>query len=524
MYNNQEKLIIIDFGSQYTQLIANLIRRLKVYCEVVPYNKFHSISEELIKSNSLIKGIILSGGPFSVTNNIEKKYPSIDLMILKNIDIPVFGICYGAQLITAFFGGIVETTNNREFGSTKIKLNINEIDRINQDKLLYKIENEYDVWMSHSDTIIKPPSDSIILAYTQNNKITIFRYNNFYGIQYHPEVTHSQYGNLLFENIINICSCKKQWNVEYCIENICNNIKEIVHQEQNVVMALSGGVDSTVAAHLINKAIGNQLTCVIINNGFMRKNEYESIIEYCKNFSMNIIHFDKSEEFYNSIKNITDPEEKRKNIGKTFIDIFTNIAKSISNAVWLGQGTIYPDVIESVEGIGMIKSHHNVGGLPKDMKLKLLEPLRNFFKDEVREIGLRLNIDKSIINRHPFPGPGLSIRILGDITEDKIKILQEADYIFINKLKEYNLYDKIWQAGVIFLPIRSVGVMGDVRTYENIVALRAITSINGMTADWYDFTHSFLSDVSNTIINNVKGINRVVYDISSKPPATIEWE
>jgi GMP synthase (glutamine-hydrolysing) len=522
MNNELEKIIIVDFGSQYTQLIANLIRRLTVYCEVIPYTKFNNILEELKQTNSLIKGIILSGGPFSVTGGIEEKYPKIDIVNLKNHhnNIPVFGICYGAQLITASFGGLVESTNDREFGNTKIEL----VGDHNKYSLLYGINKEYNVWMSHSDTIIEPPKNSEVYAYTKNNKIAIFKYKNFYGIQYHPEVSHTQNGNVLFDNIINICECNRQWTVEYCIDTICNDIRTTIPHNQNVIMALSGGVDSTVAAHLIHKAIGNQLTCVVINNGFMRKNEYENIIEYYKNVSMNIIHLDKSKDFYDAIEGVSDPEKKRKIIGKTFIDIFTDVSNEINNAEWLGQGTIYPDVIESVEGIGMIKSHHNVGGLPKNMKLKLLEPLRKFFKDEVREIGYQLNISKSIIHRHPFPGPGLSIRILGEITEDKIKILQEADDIFINKLKEYSIYDKIWQAGVIFLPIRSVGVMGDVRTYENVVALRAITSINGMTADWYDFNHSFLSEVSNTIINNVKGINRVVYDISSKPPATIEWE
>ena len=500
-----EKIIVVDFGSQYTQLIARKIRNLHVYCEVQSYKSY--------KIDEYVKGIILSGGPDSVVNN--NLYKRITL--LEKTSIPVLGLCYGSQLLVKEFGGKVDTQNNGEYGNTTINI-------IEYNKILDGIDDTFDAWMSHNDTIEKLPKNWKILAKTDNDKISIFNYENYYGILFHPEVSHTKCGNQIFSNFITICKCSMNWTEENFIKMSIDSIRKCVGDTKEVILALSGGVDSTVAAHLIYKAIGNRLIPVIVNNGFMRKNEYEEVLKYCKEFGMNVIGVDASEIFYNEIKGITDPEKKRKVVGKVFIDVFSNIVKEKENVKFLAQGTIYPDVIESVSGIGKIKSHHNVGGLPENMTLSLLEPLRLLFKDEVRQVGLCLGISEDIINRHPFPGPGLSIRILGEVTKEKVCILQNADNIFITKLKEYNIYDEIWQAGTILLPVKSVGVMGDIRTYENVIVLRAVESIDGMTADWYNFPKHFLSDVSNHIINNVNGVNRVVYDISSKPPATIEWE
>lgn len=516
-----DKIIVIDFGSQYTQLIAKRIRDNNVFCEVIPYQSYNR--DSCISKN--VKGLILSGGPDSVVSN--KSYKTIDIFNIPET-IPILGICYGAQLLVKEYGGCVKREEDGEYGNTKISI-------CESNKLLYNLINtdilnyKADVWMSHNDTIVKLPENWKIISKTTNNKISAYNYNNIYGVQFHPEVSHTICGITLFDNFLKICNCKRSWTEENFIKMSTKNIRRIMKKSKKsdnspkVILALSGGVDSSVLAHLIHKAIGDQLLSVVVNNGFMRKNEYENVLNYCKSFNMNVIGIDASQRFYDKIIDVTDPEEKRKIIGSVFIDVFSEIAKT-HDVQYLAQGTIYPDVIESVSGVGKIKSHHNVGGLPEQMNLKLLEPLRMLFKDEVRKIGICLGISQDIIYRHPFPGPGLSLRIIGKITEEKIKILQEADDIFIQKLKKYRLYDKIWQAGVILLPIKSVGVMGDVRTYENVVALRAVESINGMTADWYNFRKDFLSDVSNTIINNVSGINRVVYDISSKPPATIEWE
>jgi GMP synthase (glutamine-hydrolysing) len=501
-----DKLLIIDFGSQYTQLIARKIRELNVFCEVIPYQSYNSDCLD----NEHIKGLILSGGPDSVALN--NTYKRIDI----SNRIPILGICYGAQLLVKEFGGIVLHEKDGEYGNTTAKI-------IDSNEILNDIFDNFNVWMSHNDTISKLPENWKILSKTNNDKISVFNYDNLYGVQFHPEVSHTKCGSVIFDNFIKICNCSRNWTEENFIEMSINQIRNELGDSSKVILALSGGVDSTVLAHLIHKAIGDRLLSVVVNNGFMRKNEYENVLNYCNSFNMNIIGIDASQRFYDEIKDTTDPEQKRKIIGSVFIDVFSEIAET-RNVQYLAQGTIYPDVIESVSGTGKIKSHHNVGGLPEKMNLTLLEPLRMLFKDEVRRIGLCLGISKDIVYRHPFPGPGLSLRIIGNITEEKIKILQEADDIFIRKLKEYKLYGDIWQAGVILLPVKSVGVMGDVRTYENVVALRAVESINGMTADWYDFRKDFLSDVSNSIINSVSGINRVVYDISSKPPATIEWE
>ena len=504
------KIIIIDFGSQYTQLIARKIRELKVFCEVISYKSY--IYD---KSDKNVKGIILSGGPDSVIYN---SYKRIDIPYSNGYsDIPILGICYGAQLLVKEFGGSVIREKDGEYGNTNVQI-------IKSNDLLNGIDKHFNVWMSHNDTITELPNENWkIISKTYNNKISAYHCNNLYGIQFHPEVSHTKCGTIIFNNFLNICNCERNWTEENFIKTSIDQIRNTLGNTSKVILALSGGVDSTVLAHLIHRAIGDRLISIVVNNGFMRKNEYEDVLEYCKSFNMNIIGEDARKLFYDKIKDVCDPEKKRKVIGSVFIDVFSKIAKE-HNVQYLAQGTIYPDVIESVSGSGKIKSHHNVGGLPEKMNLKLLEPLRMLFKDEVRKIGLCLGISKDIVYRHPFPGPGLSLRIIGSITEDKIHILQEADAIFIKKLKEYKLYDNIWQAGVILLPVKSVGVMGDRRTYENVVALRAVESLNGMTADWYDFRKDFLSDVSNTIINNVNGINRVVYDISSKPPATIEWE
>lgn len=506
----REKIIILDFGSQTTQLIARRIRDLNTYCEILPYNKFPFGNEEGIK------GVILSGSPFSVhdTNGFKT-----DLSNIKN-KYPLLGICYGAQFIAYSNGGAVEPANTREYGRANL-MKVN-----NEDPLLKGIEKGAQVWMSHGDTITKLPQNGEIIASTESVAIASYRIKGeqTWAVQFHPEVFHSECGNQILDNFLNICGCKKDWNPASFIEETVGKLKEKLGNDK-VVLALSGGVDSSVTAVLLNKAIGDKLTCVFVNNGLLRKNEFEDVLRDYEVLGLNVRGIDAKEKFYSELKGVTDPEKKRKIIGKGFIDIFNEEAKKIEDVKWLGQGTIYPDVIESLSITGMtIKSHHNVGGLPKDMKLQLVEPLRLLFKDEVRRVGRELGMPENLINRHPFPGPGLGIRILGDITPEKVRILQDADDIYIRGLKENGLYDKVWQAGTILLPIRSVGVMGDERTYENTVALRAVTSADAMTADWAHLPYEFLAKVSNEIINKVKGVNRVVYDISSKPPATIEWE
>lgn len=506
-----EKIVILDFGSQYTQLIARRIRELNVYCEIHPYNKQPEIEDA--------KGIILSGSPCSVR---DKEAPEVILNDFLG-KLPVLGICYGAQLIAHKAGNEVMPSQIREYGRARLS----EIH--STDRLMKEITPFSQVWMSHGDTISGLNQDFEIIASTESVKVAAFKVKNqeTYGIQFHPEVTHSQDGKTILRNfVVNICGCSQDWTPDVFIDATIQGIKETVEDEK-VVLGLSGGVDSSVAAVLIHKAIGDKLTCIFVDNGLLRKNEYEEVLASYKNMGLNVIGVDAKERFYLSLQGLSDPEEKRKAIGKTFIDVFDEEAHKIKDVKWLAQGTIYPDVIESVSVKGpsaTIKSHHNVGGLPDYMKLKIVEPLKTLFKDEVRIVGKTLEISDAILQRHPFPGPGLAIRILGDITPAKVSILQEVDYIFISGLKNHNLYNDVWQAGAILLPVQSVGVMGDERTYEQVVALRAVTSFDGMTADWSHLPYDFLADISNEIINKVKGVNRVVYDISSKPPATIEWE
>jgi len=507
----EEKLIILDFGSQYTQLIARRIRELNVYCEIHPFNHLPSFDDN-------VKGLILSGSPCSVKDE-NAPNPNMDLF---ELPIPVLGICYGAQLMALNLGGEVEPSKHREYGRAGLDIAVHG-------NLLKDMDVSSQVWMSHGDTITKEPKGIEILASTDTVQVAAFKVDNkdVYGIQFHPEVTHSLQGRQLLQNfVIDICGCSQSWTAAHFIETSIESIREQVGNDE-VILGLSGGVDSSVAAAIIHKAIGNQLKAIFVNNGVLRKNEYSEVLETYRKIGLNVTGVDASDLFLDALEGVSDPETKRKIIGGLFIDIFDKEAKKFSNAKWLAQGTIYPDVIESVSVNGpsaTIKSHHNVGGLPARMKLKLLEPLNTLFKDEVRRIGREAGVPNIVINRHPFPGPGLAIRILGGITRERVRITQEADWIFINALKDKGLYDQVWQAGAIFLPIQSVGVMGDERTYEHVICLRAVTSVDGMTADWVDLPHHFLADVSNKIINNIKGINRVVYDISSKPPATIEWE
>lgn len=505
-----EVIQIIDFGSQYTQLIARRIRQLNVYCEIHPYNNLPNF-----RTN--VKGIVLSGSPHST---LENDSPDIDLDALR-AKFPVLGLCYGAQLLAKKYGGKVERSTHREYGRAKISI-------AEDDFLFENVTDGSVVWMSHGDSILALPAEAKILAKTESIPVAAFKMDDkTYGIQFHPEVTHSECGLQILQNFVKkICQCSCDWNPENFIQESVSHFKNIIGSDK-VIMGLSGGVDSSVAAYLLHKAIGANLIGIFVNNGLLRKNEFDQVLETYKQTGLNVIGVDASDLFYEKLKNITDPEQKRKAIGNAFIDVFDEESKKISDAKWLGQGTIYPDVIESISVKGpsaTIKSHHNVGGLPDFMKLQLAEPLRTLFKDEVREIGEVLGVPTEILERHPFPGPGLGIRIIGDVTPEKVQILQDADYIFISELKKQGYYNKIWQAGAIYLPVQSVGVMGDERTYENVVALRAVTSIDGMTADWVDLPHSLLANISNKIINQVKGINRVVYDISSKPPATIEWE
>ena len=507
-----DKILIFDFGSQYTQLIARRVRELNVYCEIYPYNKVPNIDKS-------IKGVILSGSPFSVRDSSALK------LNLENIKakLPLLGICYGAQYLSHFFGGEVAPSNNREYG----RANLNFVNMANP--LLKGISKSSQVWMSHGDTIVKIPSNYEIIASTKEINVAAYQITGekTWGIQFHPEVYHSTEGSTILKNfIVDICDCKQDWTPASFIETTVNELKSEIGNDK-VVLGLSGGVDSSVAAVLLNRAVGNQLTCIFVDNGLLRKNEFNSVLESYKEIGLNVIGVDAKQDFYKELAGVKDPETKRKIIGRLFIEIFDKEANKIENVVWLAQGTIYPDIIESVSVKGpsaTIKSHHNVGGLPDRMKLKIIEPLKLLFKDEVRKIGKSLNIDDKILNRHPFPGPGLGIRILSDITPEKVRILQEVDNIFISGLKDAGLYQQVWQAGAMLLPVQSVGVMGDERTYENAVVLRAVQSTDGMTADWVHLPYDFLANISNDIINKVKGVNRVVYDISSKPPATIEWE
>ena len=504
-----ETIIILDFGSQTTQLIGRRLRELNMYCEIVPYNHFPEDASD-------VKGVILSGSPYSVNDETAFK---ADLSEIRG-KYPVLGICYGAQFLAYTSGGKVESGDSREYG----RANLGSIN--GNDPLLKGIEAGSQVWMSHGDTITVLPSSFKIVASTNDVPAAAYHIEGeqTWGVQFHPEVFHTTDGTKILDNFLSICGCAKDWTPASFIESTVAELKKQLGDDK-VILALSGGVDSSVTAVLLNKAIGKNLTCIFVDHGLLRKNEFEKVMDDYEHLGLNVIGVNAKEKFYRELHGVTDPEQKRKIIGKGFIDVFDEEAKKLKDIKWLGQGTIYPDVIESLSITGtVIKSHHNVGGLPDTMKLKLVEPLRLLFKDEVRRVGNELGMMPNLIKRHPFPGPGLGIRVLGEITPEKIEILQNADDIYISLMREWGLYDKIWQAGSILLPVRSVGVMGDERTYEYTIALRAVTSTDGMTADWAQLPYDFLAKVSNEIINKVKGVNRVVYDISSKPPATIEWE
>jgi GMP synthase (glutamine-hydrolysing) len=508
-----EKILILDFGSQYTQLIARAVREANVYCEIVPYH-------HKIEFDASLKGIILSGSPFSVN---DANAPLVDINSLHQ-KLPILGVCYGAQLTARQYGGRVANSNKREYGRALMT-------KAKEDILLKDVTDNSQVWMSHADSVLDLPAGFEVLATTDTIPYAAFKKNGtglpLYCVQFHPEVYHSIEGKKILKNfLVNICGCKQDWTAAHFITDTVAALKKQIG-DRKVIMALSGGVDSTVAATLIHKAIGDRLYGIFVDNGVLRKNEFQQVLDIYASIGLNVKGVDAKELFYGELKGKTDPEAKRKVIGRLFIDVFQEEAKKVAGVGLLGQGTIYPDVIESVSVHGpsvTIKSHHNVGGLPDIMHLELVEPLRSLFKDEVRRVGAELGIPAKLLNRHPFPGPGLAIRILGEITPDKVQLLQEADDRYVQGLKEHNLYDQVWQAGAILLPVKSVGVMGDERTYEFTVALRAVTSVDGMTADWAHLPYDFLAHISNDIINNVKGINRVVYDISSKPPATIEWE
>jgi GMP synthase (glutamine-hydrolysing) len=517
--NNLSKILIIDFGSQFTQLIARRVRELGVFSEIVSHKKIKIA--QIAKDN--IAGIILSGGPLNVYENDKFKF---DKKILK-LGIPILGICFGHQILSKLLGGKVKKSKHREFGLATI----NKVSNSTLTKNFFNKNNRSDVWMSHADQVSKMPKNFKIIASTKNSKLTIIENikENFYGVQFHPEVTHTNKGKILLRNFVFlICKIKKNWSSKDQKLKLINEIKEQVG-DNKVICGLSGGVDSSVVAQLLSKAIGKNLTCIFVNNGLLRKNEEIQVVNtFKKKLKINLIYVNAEKEFIRKLTNVSDPEKKRKIIGNLFIKIFERYANRIKNVKFLAQGTLYPDLIESKSVTGSqtskIKSHHNVGGLPKRMKLKLVEPLKFLFKDEVRKLGLELNLSNDIISRHPFPGPGLAIRMPGIITNEKIKILKEADFYFIKALREHGLYDKIWQAYAALLPVKTVGVMGDNRTYEHICLLRAITSEDGMTADFFDFPKGFMQSISNQIINNIRGINRVVYDVTSKPPSTIELE
>ncbi len=511
-----EKILILDFGSQYTQLIARRVRELNIYCEIIPYHKKPAL-------DASVKAVILSGSPFSVTDEqaLRMDLPGIIGRV------PVLGVCYGAQYIAQHYGGKVERSLKREYGKAMLS-------RMYREDILFKdIPAGDQVWMSHGDTIMEIPAQFELLAGTDSIEVAAYRSREgafdapVYGLQFHPEVTHSLSGGTLLRNFLyEVAGCTGDWTPAHFIEETVAALREQLGEE-HVLMGLSGGVDSTVAAELLHRAIGNNLICFFVDNGLLRKHEYEEVLDSYKAMGLRVLGIDARRRFWDGLAGVDNPEEKRKIIGKAFIDVFEAEARNIEQVQWLGQGTIYPDVIESISVHGpsvTIKSHHNVGGLPEKLHLKIVEPLRMLFKDEVRKVGEELGIPHNILYRHPFPGPGLAIRILGAVSPEKVALLQEADAIFIKLLKERGLYDQVWQAGVILLPIYSVGVMGDERTYEQAVALRAVNSSDGMTAEWSKLPYEFLAEVSSTIINHVKGINRVVYDISTKPPSTIEWE
>jgi len=508
----QEKILILDFGSQYTQLIARRVRELNVYCEIHPYNKIPQLDDSY-------KGVILSGSPYSVRDE-EALIPDLSQIKGKKA---LLGVCYGAQYLAHFYGGEVLPSNTREYG----RANLGFVDHENE--LMDNIDDNSQVWMSHGDTIAKLPENYKVIASTNDVEYGAFKIDGetTYGIQFHPEVYHSTQGKELLANfVVEICGCTQDWTPDSFVETTVQELKDKLGNDK-VVLGLSGGVDSSVAAVLLHKAIGENLTCIFVDNGLLRKNEFESVLDSYQHMGLNVIGVNAKDRFIDALAGISEPEAKRKVIGRVFIEVFDDESHKIKDVKWLAQGTIYPDVIESISVKGpsaTIKSHHNVGGLPDFMKLKIVEPLNLLFKDEVRRVGKAMNLDNALLGRHPFPGPGLGIRILGDITHEKVALLQEADHIFIQGLKDHDLYDKVWQAGVMLLPVQSVGVMGDERTYESVVALRAVGSTDGMTADWSHLPYEFLAKVSNDIINKVRGINRVVYDISSKPPATIEWE
>tara|TARA_R110002096_G_scaffold238027_3_gene429305 strand:- start:3342 stop:4874 length:1533 start_codon:yes stop_codon:yes gene_type:complete len=509
----QEKIIIIDFGSQYTQLIGRRVRELNVYSEIHPFHHLPEFDES-------VKGIILSGSPFSV---LDEQAPQFDFSKLRK-NFPILGVCYGAQYMAQHFGGEVKHSDSREYG----RANLSHIDTDNA--LMQRMTLYSQVWMSHGDTIFQLPKGFEIIAGTEDVKVAAFHVEgeSTYGIQFHPEVYHSTEGLQLLKNFVQtICKCTPSWTPVAFAETSIAELKEKLGNDK-VVLGLSGGVDSSVAAILLHKAIGKNLFCIFVDNGLLRKNEFESVLEQFKGMGLNIKGVDAKSRFIGELAGVKDPEEKRKIIGRVFIEVFDDEAHEVKDVKWLAQGTIYPDVIESVSATGgpsaTIKSHHNVGGLPDFMKLKVVEPLRLLFKDEVRRVGKTLGLPDHLLGRHPFPGPGLAIRVLGEVTAEKVRILQEVDHIFIEGLKKAGLYDDVWQAGAMLLPVQSVGVMGDERTYELAVALRAVSSTDGMTADWCHLPYEFLAKTSNNIINKVRGVNRVVYDISSKPPATIEWE
>lgn len=507
----QETLLILDFGSQYTQLIARRVRELNVYCEIHPFNNPPEFTND-------IKGVILSGSPYST---LQEDAPKIDLTRIKG-DIPLLGICYGAQYLALTNGGSVAPSEIREYGRANLS-------SINEDVLFAGVDAGSQVWMSHGDTITALPSDFEIIASTADVQVAGYKVANekTYGIQFHPEVYHSSDGKKMLHNFLfDIVGMAGDWTPSHFVEETVLNLKAQLGNDK-VVLGLSGGVDSSVAAVLLHRAIGKNLYCIFVNNGLLRKNEYADVLEQYKGMGLNVKGVDATNQFMSALSGIAEPEAKRKTIGRVFIEVFDHEATLIEDVKWLAQGTIYPDIIESVSVKGpsaTIKSHHNVGGLPDFMKLQVVEPLKTLFKDEVRRVGASMEMSQDLLKRHPFPGPGLAIRILGDVTKEKVRILQEVDYIFINGLKSEGFYNDVWQAGSILLPVNSVGVMGDERTYEKVVALRAVESTDGMTADWVHLPYDFLAMISNQIINKVKGVNRVVYDISSKPPATIEWE